>query len=442
MTYSNWQDKYKSSLITFAEAAQKVKSGDFITTALGLGACSSEFFEKILDRQEELQEVIISDSMQLRPCRLYDPVFMQNLAGHIKYSPAFGLASIRASYSANCDYLINNLTDSGDKLLQRSSIFICQVTPPDSRGYMNLGLSNDFSLQMLKNKSRGNLRLAIGEINDQMPIVYGNNWVHVSDFDYFIENSCALPVFKRNPPTETEKAVADYVLELIADGSTIQMGLGGISEAVFSGLTGKKGLGVHSEMLPVSLPRLVEEGMVDNKNKPLHSGVSVGTFCLGDENMYKFVAENPAVELHPGYYINKSSLLAQIPNLVAVNMGLLVDFSGQIASEGLGYRMISGSGGQLDFAMGAFWSPGGKSVTLLRSAQKSADGTLVSSILPGLPEGTPVTVPRTFADYVITEYGIANLRYKTRQERANALINIAHPELRSDLRKQMQKLFY
>lgn len=440
--YSTWQDTYKSKLIDFKEAARKIQSGDFVITALGPGACSPEFWEAILDRHTELQNVVLSDSMQMRPCRLYDPVFMQKLNGHLKYAPAFGIARVRESYNAKCDYLINNLSDSGARYLQRASVFICQVSPPDQNGYMNLGLCNDYSLEFLKNRSAGNVRLTIAEVNEQMPIVYGNNWVHVSDFDYCIANNSALPIFKRNPSTDLEKSIAAYVLDLITDGCTIQMGLGGITEAVFAGLTGKHDLGVHSEMLPVSLPRLAAEGIVNNKNKPAHQGVSVGTFCIGDEEMYQYVAENPAVHLYPGCYINNSAQLARIPNLVAVNMALMVDLTGQIASEGLGYRMVSGSGGQLDFALGGFWSSGGKSVTLLRSAHRTADGTLVSSIVPGLPEGTPVTVPRSFANYVVTEYGIANLRDKTLQERAQALIAIAHPELRGELRHSMQKHFY
>lgn len=442
MTVLNWKEAYRQKLTSFEEAAKKVISGDFVTTALGLGSCSVEFFEAVLDRHEELQGVSLSDSVQLRSCRLYDPAFMNNIKDHIQYVPAFGLATIREIYGTNCDYLINNLSDSGDKLVRRANVFICQVTPPDSRGFMNLGLSNDFSLEIIENRRSGALRLAIGEVNDQMPVVYGKNWVHVSDFDYLIEHSSAPQTFTRNPPSEVEKTIAEYVLELINDGDNIQMGLGGITESVFAGLENKHGLGVHSEMLPIGLPRMMEEGIIDNKNKPFNHGISVGTFCLGDEEMYNYVAENPAVELHPGYYVNKAALIARIPNMLAVNNALMVDFSGQIASEGLGHRMISGSGGQLDFVMGSFWSDGGKSVTLLRSARQGADGQLISSIVPGLPVGTPVTVPRTFANYVVTEYGITDLRNKTRRERADALINIAHPDLRTELRKQMQKVFY
>ncbi len=154
------------------------------------------------------------------------------------------------------------------------------------------------------------------------------------------------------------------------------------------------------------------------------------------------LAENPACELHPAAYTNNPALIARHPNMVAMNMALMIDMSGQITAEGIGHRMISGSGGQLDFAMGSFWSEGGKGITLLRSANIRPDGSMVSSIVPELPLGTPVTVPRAYAHYVITEYGIANLRYKTRRERALELISIAHPDLRGELRASMKKNFY
>lgn len=190
-----------------------------------------------------------------------------------------------------------------------------------------------------------------------MPIVLGNNWMHVSEFDLFVENSTKIPAAKRTPPGEMESRIGKYVVELINDGDTIQMGFGGIPEAVIAGLEARHDLGVHTEMFPVGLQDLVPKG--------------------------------------------------------------------NIASEGMGHRMISGTGGQLDFMIGSYYSPGGRGITLISSARKLKDGTLASSIIPELPPFTPVTVPRTFAQYVVTEYGIADLRYKTVRERAEALINIA-----------------
>jgi 4-hydroxybutyrate CoA-transferase len=220
------------------------------------------------------------------------------------------------------------------------------------------------------------------------------------------------------------------------------MGIGGIPEAVVAGLEGKHDLGVLTEMFPIGLPELIKKGIVTNDRKPFHRGVTVATFCMGDQGLYDYVNENPACEFYPASYTNNPAFIAQHPNMVAINMALMVDFSGQIASEGLGHRMISGTGGQLDFMIGSYYSKGGKGITLVSSSRKMKDGTLVSSIVPELPPGTPVTVPRTLADYVVTEYGIAHLKYKSRRERAEALINIAHPDLRGELRDSLKKNFY
>jgi 4-hydroxybutyrate CoA-transferase len=443
MPILNWKDEYKRKLTSFEEAAQCIISGDFVSTAIGVGACSPQMYEAILDRHEELENVLIMDSIQLRPTRLYDPEFMKQLDGRINYVPGFGINTIRSSYANKCDFMINTVLDAGDRCGRRSSVFITMVTPPDKNGYVNLSLTNDYTKVAIRTgKATGQLRVAIGEVNDQMPIVYGDNWLHISEFDYFIENSSPVPEFKRNPPSPIEDSIAQYVLELINNGDTIQMGIGGITEAVVSGLKGRTNLGVHTEMFPIGLPQLVDQGIITNTNKPLHKGISIGTFCLGDKSIYDYVGENPACEIHPAAYTNRPDIIARHPNMVAMNMALMIDLTGQITAEGIGHRMISGAGGQLDFATGAFWSNGGKGITLLRSAHKNPDGTLVSAIVPELPSGTPVTVPRTYAHYIITEYGIADLRYKTIKERAKALIAIAHPDLRSELRRNMKKNFY
>ena len=275
-----------------------------------------------------------------------------------------------------------------------------------------------------------------------MPIVYGNNWLHVSEFDLFVENSMKIPAVTRTAPGERETKIGEYVLELVNDGDTIQMGIGAITEAVVAGLDGKKDLGVLTEMFPVGLNELARKGIVTNARKPFHRGKTVATFCIGDQGLYDYIAENPDCEFYPASYTNDPAFIAQHPNMVAINMALLIDLSGQICSEGLGHRMISGTGGQLDFSQGAYYSKGGKGIILMTSSRKLKDGTLISSIVPEIPAGTPVTVPRTFADYIVTEYGVARLKDKTVKQRAEALINIAHPDLRGELKNQMNKRFY
>jgi 4-hydroxybutyrate CoA-transferase len=439
-----FEREYQKKLITIAEAAKTVNSGDVIGTGLAIGAGSADIFNAILDRYEELKDVRILDTIGLYPYKFLDNEFMSKIDGHINYMPAFSIATARKiNNTKQSDFYPVMSSDLADKFSHRSDIFIAMVTPPNERGYVNLGLTNFYTMETIREgRASGKQRVTIGEVNDQMPVIYGNNWMHISEFDYFVENSTRIPTFVRGTPTEVDKNIAGYVLDLINDGDTIQMGIGGIPEAVVSGLEGKRDLGVLTEMFPIGLPQLVAKGIITNNRKPFHKGITVATFCMGDEEMYEYVRENPSCEFYPSSYTNDPVFIAQHPNMIAMNMALMVDFSGQINSEGVGHTQISGSGGQLDFMIGSFWSPGGKGITLVSSSREMKDGSLISSIVPELPLGSPVTVPRTYAQYVVTEYGVANLRYKSRTERAQELISIAHPDLRGELRASLKKNFY
>lgn len=440
----DYQSEYRRKLISIQEAARKVQSGDIVATGLAVGACSADMYHAILDRHNELEKVLIFDTVQVRPCKLYDPEYMRGLNGQINYMPGFSIATPRKINQARVsDFYPVMSSDLHDKVAARATIFIAMVTPPDKNGYVNLGLTNFYTMDSIRlGRETGRLRLAMAEVNDQMPVVMGDNWMHISEFDYFIENSTPIPTFGRGQPTDRDRSIADFVLELINDGDTIQMGIGGIPEAVVAGLNGKRDLGVLTEMFPIGLPDLIEKGIVTNARKPIHTGETIATFCMGDQGLYEYARENPACKLYPAAYTNNPTFIAQHPNMVALNMALMVDFSGQIASEGLKHTQISGPGGQLDFAIGSFWSQGGKGITLLGAARKMPDGSLSSAIVPELAAGTPVSVPRSYANYVITEYGIASLRYKSRRERAAELISIAHPDLRGELRASLKRNFY
>lgn len=440
----NWKEDYKKKLVSFEEAAKQIKSGEEVGIGLGIGACSPAMYDAILDRWQELKDVTINDSVQVRPSKLYDLDFMLTLDGHINYLPSFGMPLTRKiNESRFTDYYVEQSHDLGDRYATWSDVYICMVTPPNEQGWVNLGLSNFYSMEVVRQgRASEKLRIAIGEVNDQMPVIFGNNWLHVSEFDFFVENSSKIPAVGRAAPGEREKKAGDHVLELIKDGDTIQMGIGQIPEAVIAGLDGKHDIGVHTEMFPIGLPQLVEKGIVNNARKPFHAGVTTATFCIGDQSMYDYVHKNPACEFYPCAYTNSPAFIAQHPNMVAMNMGLIIDLSGQIVSEGVGHRMVSGTGGQLDFQIGAFHSKGGRGITLMYSSRKSKEGNLISSIVPELPLGSPVTVPRHYADYVVTEYGVAHLRYKSRRQRAEALINIAHPDVREELRAALKRNFY
>ncbi len=438
-------EEYKKKVVSMQEAAKQIRSGDFVGVGLAIGACSSEMFDAVLDRWEELKGVMISDSVPVRPSKLYDPEFMLRLDGHINYHPAFGMPlSRKINESRLPDFCPLQTSDSAVMYANLSDVYIGMVAPPNPKGYVNLGLTNFYTMEAIREgRASGKLRVAIGEVNDQMPIIFGDNWMHVSEFDFFVENSTKIPAMGRAAPGDREKKIGEHVLELINDGDTLQMGVGAIPETVIAGLEGKRDLGIHTEMFPMGLPQLVEQGIVNNMRKPLiHQGVTVATFCIGDQGMYDYVNENPSCQMYPGSYTNNPAFIGQHPNMVAMNMALMVDLSGQIAAEGIGHRMVSGSGGQLDFMIGSYLSKGGKGITLIYSSRTLKDGTFASSIVPELPPGTPITVPRTYAHYVVTEYGIANLQYKSRRQRAEALISIAHPDLRGELRNSLKRNFF
>jgi len=443
MSLKLWQLEYQKKLISLEGLAGKIQSGDTVTIGFGVSGPSGQLVDAILDRNQELENVRICDVVLTKSSRLVDPEFMASIDGRINSMSGFCLKISRKIFKEQLvDFYPVQGNDVGDKLNKITDVLILMVTPPDSRGYVNFGLSNFYHTDMLMNRKESGFRLVIGEVNEQMPVVFGNNWAHISQFDFFVENSTSLPTLPKIVPTEFEINFANHVLELIHDGDTIQMGVGGISEAVVASLDGKNNLGVLSEMAPAGLGHLVEKGIVTNNYKPFHRGTSIATFCLGDQELYDYVTKNPVFELHPASYTNNPSFIASHPNMVAINSAIMVDFTGQIASEGVGDRHISGTGGQLNFQMGAFWSQGGRAITLVSSTSKQPDGSLTSNILPELPLGTPVTVPRTFTDYIVTEYGVARLRYKTRRERALELISIAHPDFRGELRDRLKTKFY
>ncbi len=315
------------------------------------------------------------------------------------------------------------------------------VSPPDEDGNVNLGISNFYNLDVIRNRKINNIRLLIGEVNEHVPVVHGDNSVHVSEFDFFVENSTPMIDFPIAAPNPQEKAIADQVIGLINDGDTLQLGIGGIPDAVAAGLCGKKDLGIFTEMLPNTLPELMNKGIVTNINSVFKKGVTIGSFGMGNAEFYTFVNGNPLVELYPSSLIVNPITISKQPNMMAINNALLVDLTGQICAEGFGHRQISGSGGQPDCHIGAYHAKNGRACTLITSAREIGKGVLNSSIVAELPPGTPVTIARNFADTIITEYGFAELRNKSRRERAEALIRIAHPQFREELTNQAREIF-
>lgn len=431
----SWRDEYKRKLISFEEAAKLVQSGDSVSMGFGPCAPSHKLYEAIIDRHEFLENVNIQDALQIHKTRLYDPEFMAKLDGRINYRPLFGSKRIREMYKTKlADPIIGVADYSSNRIAWNTSILIFQVTPPNEHGYLNFGLANFYHKEGLEiGRQLGTIHTVIAEVNDQMPFILGDNWIHVSEIDYFIENSSPIAEFKRAVPGLEEQVIGEYVADQINDRDTIQMGIGAVPEAVIANLEGKKDLGIITEMFPMGLEKLVEQGIITNNYKPIHKGVTVATFCVGNKAVYDYVNNNPACAFYPASITNNLINIARHPNMKSLNQAIFVDLTGQICSEGIGHRLVSGSGGQPDFQIGAWFSEGGTAMTVLRSAKIKEDGAISSSIVSELPPGTPVTVPRCFADCIITEYGIAKLKNKSLSQRIKAMISIAHPDMRDQL---------
>jgi 4-hydroxybutyrate CoA-transferase len=309
---------------------------------------------------------------------------------------------------------------------------ILQLSPPDKHGYCTLGTSADAAVAAARTA-----RVLIAEINDQMPRTHGNTLVPMRDLTSFIWTSRPLPAHARPVASREEAAIGEHIAPLVPDGATLQMGIGAIPDAVLARLTDKRDLGVHTEMFSDGLIDLVEAGVITNRRKAVHPGRITTSFAVGSERLYRFVDDNPLVEFYAADHTNDTAVIRRNPNVVAVNSALEVDLSGQVVADSIGFRMYSGIGGQMDFIRGAALSPGGVPIIALPST--AAKGT-VSRIVPALKEGAGVVTTRGHVHWVVTEYGAVNLWGTSLRERADALISIAHPDFRMELRRQLAEV--
>jgi len=333
-------------------------------------------------------------------------------------------------------YVPNNLHQAGTNLIssRKIDLFVGVASPMDKNGFLTLSASVVYEKDILEAAE-----MVVLEVNPNAPKTHGDTHVHIRDVDFVVEVDYPLPEISAVEPTDVERQIGENIANLVENGSTIQLGIGGIPNSVALFLKDKKDLGVHTEMLTDSMIDLFEMGVITNKKKALWPGKFICTFAYGSKKMYEFIDDNPAVLFLRGKYVNNPYVIAQNEKMVSINTAIMVDLTGNVCSEAIGTKHYSGTGGQLDTHRGAVMSRGGKGIIALRSTAKN--GT-VSTLVPLLPEGSPVTVPRQDVDYVVTEYGVAHLRGKTISERVLELINIAHPDFRSFLKKEAQKIGY
>jgi 4-hydroxybutyrate CoA-transferase len=319
-------------------------------------------------------------------------------------------------------------------------VYLTSVSPPDEHGYCSFGFMLWASLDLVEAA-----RVVIAEVDEDHIVTYGDNHVHVSQLDYLVEKQApttygdVAATMGFTSPSPIEQQIAVHAASLIRDGDTFQLGAGTVSIAVVGHLHSKNDLGFHSEICPTGIAQLIAAGNINGRRKTLHPHKAVCTALWGDEFSLDFAHRNPAIELRRMRYTNNPRIIAQHDNMVAINSALSIDLTGQVATESFGPQMYSGVGGQLDFTLGAMLAKDGRAVTLLPSTARQ---DTMSRIVPLHPEGTVISVPRTYVNYVATEYGVVDLLGKSQRERAELLISIAHPDFRNDLRHAARRLFW
>ena len=355
---------------------------------------------------------------------------------NFKVTNFFVGANVRKSlYYDRVDYLpcflseIPNLIESG---IKKVDVTFIQVSPPDKHGHCTLGTSLDI-MKAATNASR----VIIAQVNPKVPKVHGDAYIHVSKIHHAIEVTENLHTSSQVALSNEELRIGKNISEIIEDGSTLQMGIGSIPDAVLKSLINHKDLGIHSEMWSDQAMHLMKAGVVNNKLKKVHRGKTVGSFIIGSQEVLDFVDDNPETILIAADYVNNPSIIRRNPKVVAINSAIEIDLTGQVCADSIGHDIYSGVGGQMDFIRGASLSPGGKPIIAMTSRTKKG----VSKIIPTLKPGAGVVTTRAHIHYVATEHGIVNLYGKTLKERAQELIKIAHPDDRESLSREWHNIF-
>jgi acyl-CoA hydrolase len=434
---SRWKEALRQKTISIEEAVRMVKSHDDVI----VGQCASEpqgLMGKLHLIKDQVEDVKVFSVLTLNPYPFYMTAEMK---GHFELCSWFHAPGSRAALAAGAGtvtYVPNMLHRAGlDRMhAKKPNVFFGTCTPMDSKGFVSLSLGVTYEKDVLENAD-----LVILEINERLPRTFGDTHVHVSDVHYFVENTQEVPSLPAPNPGPTDLAIGNYIAELVPDEATIQLGIGGIPNAAALALKSKKNLGVHTEMLVDSMMELYEAGVVTNKKKTFMKDKFLCTFAMGSRKLYDWLDDNMAVEFRRGSWVNDPFVLRQNSKMVSINTCLMIDFTGQVASEGIGTQQYSGTGGQADTAIGAREGYDGKGKSIIACASTAKKGT-VSTICPTLPEGTPVTLHRADVDHVVTEHGIAYLRGRTVRERTRALIAIADPKFREELTAKARTIGY
>ena len=433
----NFQELYKSKLIPLEKMPDLLQSDTDVIVA----QCASEpqgcmsVFHLAKDR---VRDVKVFSVLTLKP---YDFYMIPEMKGHFELCSWFHAPGSRKALkekTGTVTYVPNMLhRAASDRMkVRRPHMFVGTCTPPDDKGFVSLSLGLTYEKDILEVAE-----ITVLEVNDKLPRTLGDTQVHISDVSYFVEYSQMPPTLPEPVPDAVAMAIGKNIANLVEDGSTIQLGIGEIPNAAALMLKDKKDLGVHTEMMVDSMMELYEVGVITNKAKNIHKGKFVCTFAMGSEKLYKWLDNNQAVEFLRGSYVNDPCFMRQNSKMVSINTCIMIDFTGQVASESIGTEQYSGTGGQSDTAQGAIEGLDGKGKSII-ACRATAKGGKISTIVPVLPPGTGITLHRSNTDYIVTEFGSVRLTGRTVRERTEMLISLAHPDFRDELRNQAQEMGY
>ncbi|MCA2001834.1 MAG: 4-hydroxybutyrate CoA-transferase [Chloroflexi bacterium] len=431
----DWKSVYQSRLCSAEEAVRAIKSNHRVFMT-GNVSVPQKLLAALVDYAPEVTNVEICQALSIAPSDYVKP----EMEGHLRVNTLFISANVRkAVQEARADFtpvLLSEFTLLFKNGILPVDVAMIHVSPPDDHGFCSLGVEVGLSKSPAESA-----KVIIAEVNEQMPRTLGDAFIHVSRINHLVPvDYPVVELPQGGEGDEISQKIGGYIAELMPDGATMQMGIGAIPDAVLNYLDSKKDLGIHSEMFSDGVVRLVEKGVINNSRKTIHNGKIVAGFILGTQKLYHWVHDNPLCEFHRQEYVNDPFVIAQNERQVAINSAIEVGLPGQGCADSIGHKFFSGVGGQLDFIYGASRSKGGVPIIAMPSTNIMKDGTMVSKIVPTLKQGAGVVTSRNHMHYVVTEYGVADLYGKCIRKRVEALINIAHPDFRADLRKKAKEL--
>jgi len=418
-------------VVSAAEAVAAIKSGDrvFIHTAVATPQC---LVQAMTNRASELRNVEIVHLHTEGEAPYVNPEYRESF----RVNAFFVGANVRkAVQEGRADYIpifLSEVPHLFTRNILPLDVALVHVSPPDKHGYCSLGVSIDAAQAAVHTA-----KYVIAQMNPNMPRTHGDGLIHVRHINALVEANDPLPEFPPHELTETEIAIGRHVAEIVEDGATLQMGIGAIPDAVLSLLGNHKRLGIHTEMFSDGIIDLVEKEVITGEDKRVHPGKIVGSFLMGSRRLYDFVDDNPLIVMLGSDYVNDTAVIRRNPKVTAINSALEVDLTGQVCADSIGTKQYSGVGGQMDFIRGASLSPNGKPIIALPSVTRRGESRIVTS----LKHGAGVVTTRAHVHYIVTEYGAALLYGKNLRQRAEALINIAHPDHRESLAKEARELY-